>query len=222
MATVSSTTALLPVLLSIMLLLSVSTTATALAQDFCVANLGPGDDTPSGYPCRPVATVTSADFYSSVLAKPGILIKPFNTSLASAFVQQYPAVNGLGISASRVDILPGGVVPLHTHPEGSELLYVLEGTMVAGFISSSENKVYKKELKEGEMFLFPQGLLHFQYNTGHSTAVGFAAYSSSSPGLQILDYALFANNLPTSYVVKGTFLAEAEVRRLKVLFRGSG
>lgn len=218
-----SSTPLLPVLLSTMILLSaVSTTTTALTQDFCVANLPLGADTPSGYQCKPAATVTAADFYSGALARPGILIRPFNTSLASAFVQQYTAVNGLGISASRVDILPGGVVPLHTHPAGSELLYVLDGALVAGFISSSDNKVYYKEVSKGGMFVFPQGLLHFQYNTGDTTAVAFAAYSSSNPGLQILDYALFANNLPTSYVVKGTFLAEAEVRRLKSKFGGSG
>nr|WKW56180.1 auxin-responsive germin-like protein 2.2 [Oryza sativa Indica Group] len=162
-----SSTPLLPVLLSTMILLSaVSTTTTALTQDFCVANLPLGADTPSGYQCRPAATVTAADFYSGALARPGILIRPFNTSLASAFVRQYPAVNGLGISASRVDILPGGVVPLHTHPAGSELLYVLDGALVAGFISSSDNKVYYKEVSKGGMFVFPQGLLHFQYNTG--------------------------------------------------------
>ncbi|XP_006659476.2 germin-like protein 8-13 [Oryza brachyantha] len=215
------TMVLLPVLLSIVLL-SVSTATTALTQDFCVADLLRGGDTPAGYICRPPATVTAADFYNGGLAKPGILIEPFNTSLASAFVKQYPALNGLGISASRVDILPGGVVPLHTHPAGTELLYVLEGTMKAGFISSNSNKVYTKVLSKGDLYLFPQGLLHFQYNTGDTTAVGFAAYSSPDPGLQILDSALFGNNLPTPDVVKGTFLAEAEVRKLKARFGGSG
>ncbi|KAF0898780.1 hypothetical protein E2562_009385 [Oryza meyeriana var. granulata] len=211
--------ALLPVLVSFMLL-SVSTT-TALTQDFCVADLVRGD-TPAGYLCRLRATVVAADFYYDGLAKPGILIEPFNTSLASAFVQQYPAVNGLGISASRVDIRAGGVVPLHTHPAGTEILYVVQGAIVAGFISSNDNKVYTKRLNKGDLFLFPQGLLHFQYNAGNTTAVAFAAYSSPNPGLQILDYALFGNNLPTSYVMEGTFLAEAEVRRLKALFGGSG
>jgi oxalate decarboxylase/phosphoglucose isomerase-like protein (cupin superfamily) len=74
---------------------------------------------------------------------------------------------------------------MHTHPEASELLFVVEGTLSAGFISADANKAYVKALGKGDLFVFPQGLLHFQYNIGNSTAVAFAAYSSPNPGLQI-------------------------------------
>ncbi|KAL5232357.1 hypothetical protein ABZP36_031133 [Zizania latifolia] len=195
--------------------------STALTQDFCVADLIRGD-TPAGYICRAPATVTSGDFSYHGLASPGTLIRPFNVSLASAFVGQFPAVNGLGVSATRIDVLPGGVVPLHTHPAGSELLFVLEGSMSAGFISAESNSVYIQTVNKGDLFVFPQGLLHFQYNVGNTTAVALAAYSSSNPGLQIVDYALFRNRLPTAVVNKVTFISEAEVTRLKALFAGSG
>ena len=149
------------VLLVPLLFLLLPFSTVALAQDFCVANLLLSD-TPSGYPCKPEALVTAADFSYNGLAKPGPTVTPFNTGLANALVPQYPAVNGLGISASRIDIYPGGVVPLLTHPGATELLFVLSGTMVAGFVSAERNTVYVKTLHKGDIFVFPKGLLHFQ------------------------------------------------------------
>jgi len=189
----------------------------ALAQDFCVADMA-RPDTPSGYPCKPKALVDSNDFYSDALSKPGPVIVPFNVGLASATVKQYPGLNGLGLAATRVDFLPGGVVPLHTHPEASELLFVVEGKLSAGFISADTNIPYVKTLNKGDLFVFPQGLLHFQYNIGNSTAIAFAAYSSPNPGLQITDFALFGNALPADVVAKLTFIVRAEVERLKRFF----
>ncbi|KAF8646703.1 hypothetical protein HU200_065705 [Digitaria exilis] len=189
----------------------------ALTQDFCVANLHL-PDTPSGYPCKPKALVTADDFHSSALAQPGPTVAPFNTSLASANVNQYPALNGLGISATRVDIHPGGVVPLHSHPEASELLFVLEGNLSAGFVSAGTNVAYVKTVGKGEMFVFPQGLLHFQYNLGNTTAVAFAAYSSPNPALQIADYAMFGSSLTVDVVNKVTFIKKEEIMSLKRFF----
>ncbi|XP_062192621.1 germin-like protein 8-14 [Phragmites australis] len=193
----------------------------ALTQDFCVADLNMSD-TPAGYPCKPQTAVIADDFYYGGLARPGPNISPFMVRLVSASVNEYPAVNGLGISASRFDVAPGGVVPLLTHPEASELLFVVEGTMVAGFISAATNTVYIRTLNKGDTFVFPQGLLHFQYNNGTTTAVGLSAYSSSNPGLQVVDWALFKNNLPSAVVEKVTFLDLFEIEKLKRLFGGSG
>jgi quercetin dioxygenase-like cupin family protein len=189
----------------------------ALTQDLCVANmLLP--DTPSGYPCKPKGLVSSDDFYSDALARPGPVIAPFNTSLASAAVKQLPGLNGLGIAATRVDVQPGGVVPMHNHPEASELIFLLEGTLFAGFISAETNKAYVKSLKKGDLYVFPQGLLHFQFNTGNTTATAISAYSNQNPGLQIAVYALFGNTLTVETVNKTTFVTKEEVMRLKDLF----
>ncbi|CAL4999215.1 unnamed protein product [Urochloa decumbens] len=186
-------------------------------QDFCIANLLL-PSTPAGYPCKPRALATANDFYFRGLAGPGPTVPPFNAALASAYVAQFPALNGLGLGATRVDIARGGVVPLHAHPEGSEILFVLEGTLSAGFVGAETNAAYTKTLNKGDLFVFPQGLLHYQYNLGNATAVVFSAYSSSDPGLQVTDFALFANLLPADVVSKVTFITEAEVMRLKRFF----
>uniref|UniRef100_A0A0A9G5M2 Germin-like protein n=1 Tax=Arundo donax TaxID=35708 RepID=A0A0A9G5M2_ARUDO len=196
-------------------------TTPARIQDFCVADLL-ATDTPAGYPCKPQDHVTADDFYYRGLATAGPIVPPFKACLASAFVGQYPGLNGLGVSASRVDVLPGGVVPLHAQPHGSELLFVVEGTMTAGFISGKTNTVYTKTVSKGELFVIPEGLMHFQYNVGDTTAVAFSAYSSPNPGLQVFDWALFKSNLPTDVVEKIALLDGGEIKRLKALFGGSG
>ncbi|CAO2206949.1 unnamed protein product [Urochloa humidicola] len=193
----------------------------ALNQDFCIADI-PRGDTPAGYPCKPQADVTADDFYYRGLASTGPPIPPFNVGLSSAFAARFPGVNGLGISAARADMAPGGVVPLHWHPLATELLFVLDGSMACGFISATLNKVYTKTLHKGDLMVLPQGQLHFQYNLGNTTAVALSSYSSSSPGIQILDFALFANNLPSEILSKVTVLDELQVRKLKALFGGSG
>ncbi|XP_020187031.1 germin-like protein 8-14 [Aegilops tauschii subsp. strangulata] len=188
--------------------------ALALTQDFCVADLA-CPDTPAGYPCK--KGVGADDFYYHGLAAAG------NTNnLIKAFVGQFPGVNGLGISAARLDIAVGGLVRLHTHPAASELLFVTEGTILAGFISSSSNTVYTKTLYKGDIMVFPQGLLHYQYNGGSSPAVALVAFSGPNPGLQITDYALFANNLPSAVVETVTFLDDAQVKKLKSVLGGTG
>ncbi|OEL25863.1 Germin-like protein 8-13 [Dichanthelium oligosanthes] len=111
---------------------------------------------------------------------------------------------------------------MHTHPDDSKIIFIFEGSLNVGLISADTNKVYAKTLRTGDLFAIPQGLLHFLYNTGNTTAVAITAYNTANPGLQILDYAPFKNDLLSDIVEKVTFVNEAEVRRLKALFGGSG
>ncbi|KAL6213439.1 hypothetical protein ACLB2K_012886 [Fragaria x ananassa] len=122
---------------------------------------------------------------------------------------------------ARVDMAPGGVIPLHIHPGANEVLFVAEGTLVAGFISSDGNTVYLKTIKKGDIMVFPQGLLHFQVDVGNGTTVALVSYSSPRPGLQIVDYALFKSNLSTELIKASTFLDFLEIKKLKVVFGGT-
>ncbi|GAA0139109.1 hypothetical protein LIER_00723 [Lithospermum erythrorhizon] len=138
-----------------------------------------------------------------------------------AFDAQFPGVNGLGLSMARLDLAPSGVGPMHTHPGTSEILVVVQGSITAGFISSSDNKVYTAKLKKGEVMIFPQGLLHFQINAAGVNSIALVTFSSSNPGLQILDFALFANDLPTDLVSKTTFLDPGLIKKLKGVLGGT-
>lgn len=208
----------LPILLTITLLFSSSVYASV--NDFCVADLSQSD-TPSGYPCKKATSLTEKDFVYSGLGVAGNTTNIISAAVTPAFVAQFPAVNGLGISLARLDLAAAGVIPMHTHPGASEVLVVIQGSICAGFISSA-NTVYFKTLFKGDIMVFPQGLLHFQINSGDGPALAFVSFSSASPGLQILDYALFGNELPTELVTKTTFLDAAVVKKLKSVLGGSG
>ncbi|PWA95607.1 auxin-binding protein ABP19a [Artemisia annua] len=191
----------------------------ASVNDFCVADLSQSD-TPSGYPCKDQKKLTEKDFVYSGLGVAGNTSNLIKAAVTPAFTAQFPAVNGLGLSLARLDLAAGGVIPMHTHPGGSEVLVVISGTICAGFISSA-NTVYFKTLNKGDIMVFPQGLLHFQINSGKGQAFAYVSFSSPSPGLQITDFALFANDLPTELVAATTFLDAATIKKLKGVLGGT-
>ncbi|XP_059633217.1 auxin-binding protein ABP19a-like [Cornus florida] len=209
----------LPILFIFSLLICSSPHTAAL--DFCIADMS-FPTGPAGFPCKKPAKVTPDDFAFSGLGKAGNTTNIIKAAVTPAFVAQFPGLNGLGLSIARLDLAPGGVIPIHTHPSGNELLLVLQGTICAGLISSSDNKVYLKTLNKGDIMVFPKGLLHFQINSGGTSALGYVSFSDPSPGLQILDFALFANDLPSEIVETVTFLDDAQVKKLKGVLGGTG
>ncbi|XP_058754465.1 auxin-binding protein ABP19b-like [Vicia villosa] len=187
------------------------------ATDFCVADLSL-PKTPSGsYPCKPEANVTVDDFVFSGLVE-GKPVAPFNSGLTAATVANLPGLNGLDIAAARVDIGVNGTVPIHSHPDASELIIIVEGEVTVGFITPA--KAYVKSVKPSDVIVIPKGLLHFVINSGKGKAVTFGALSSSSPGVHVADYLLFGNDLSTSIVAQTTLLDEAQIKKLKDVFGG--
>nr|ABK23834.1 unknown [Picea sitchensis] len=124
------------------------------AQDFCVADLS-SELTPSGYPCKPASSLNSDSFVFTGLETAGNVSNNIGAAVTPAFSAQFPAVNGLGVSIARLDIAPNGVIPLHIHPGGNEILLAVKGVINAGFISSS-NVVYSKTLNVGDLMVFPK------------------------------------------------------------------
>ncbi|BAT98299.1 Auxin-binding protein [Vigna angularis] len=195
-----------------------SFTTYAAVNDFCVADLK-GPDTPSGYQCKPPNTVTADDFVFSGLVA-GNTTNTFNAALTSAFVTDFPGLNGLGVSAARLDIAKGGSIPMHTHPGATELLILAEGQITAGFMTPFH--LYSKTLKPGDVMVFPQGQLHFQVNSGNDKATAYLAFSSANPGAQLLDLLLFGTSLPSDVIAQTTFLDVEQVNKLKARFGGIG
>ncbi|CAH8360781.1 unnamed protein product [Eruca vesicaria subsp. sativa] len=67
-----------------------------------------------------------------------------------------------------------------------------------GFVSSNGdgNRLFTKTLSKGDAFVFPEGLIHFQFNVGRSPAVAFAALSSQNPGVVTIANTVFGSNPP--------------------------
>ena len=148
--------------------------------------------------CKDPATVIAKDFFFSGLNIPGnTSANKLGSSVNLVDVNKFPGLNTLGISLARIDFAPYGLNPPHTHPRGTELLVVIEGTLLVGFVTSNPtNKLFTKVLNKGDVFVFPIGLIHFQFNIGETNVVSFSGLSSQNPGLITIASAVFGSDPP--------------------------
>ncbi|KAK3197917.1 hypothetical protein Dsin_021332 [Dipteronia sinensis] len=167
-------------------------------QDFCVAI----DDYKSGVFvngkfCKDPKLATPNDFFFSGLNIPRNTSNPVGSTVTPVNVAQIAGLNTLGVSLVRIDYAPYGQNPPHTHPRASEILVVQEGTLYVGFVTSNpDNKLFTKVLNKGDVFVFPVGLIHFQFNIGKTNAVAFAGQSSQNPGVITIANAVFGSDPP--------------------------
>ncbi|XP_059436313.1 germin-like protein subfamily 1 member 7 [Corylus avellana] len=150
-------------------------------QDFCVAvNSSTQAVFVNGKFCKDPKLVIANDFLFRGLNVPRDRILGLNT---------------LGISLARLDFASYGVNPPHTHPHATEILVVVEGTLYVGFVTSNpKNRLFTKVLNAGDVFVFPIGLIHFQFNVRKTNAVAFAGLGSQNPGLITIAKAVFGSN----------------------------
>lgn len=149
----------------------------------------------NGFLCKNPKLVQENDFFFSGLHLPGNTSNPVGSKVTPVTVSQIPGLNTLGISMVRLDFSPWGVNPPHTHPRATEILTVLEGWLEVGFVTSNpENHLITKVLGQGDVFVFPVGLIHFQRNVGNVSAVAIAGLSSQSPGVITIANSVFGSN----------------------------
>jgi len=147
--------------------------------------------------CKDPKLVSANDFFFSGLNSPRDTSNPLGSTVTLLNVDKILGLNTLGISLARIDFAPYGLNPPHIHPRGTEILVVLEGTLLVGFVTSNtDNRLFTKVLNAGDVFVFPIGLIHFQFNSGHTNAVAFAGLSSQNPGLITIANAVFGSNPP--------------------------
>ena len=139
--------------------------------------------------------MTADDFFFTGLRNPGNTNNPAGSVVTAANVEKFPGVNTLGVSIARIDYAPGGQNPPHTHPRATEIIFVLEGTLEVGFITTA-NKLYARTVCKGEVFVFPRGLVHFQRNNGRAPAAVVSAFNSQLPGTQAVAATLFGASPP--------------------------
>ncbi|GAV69735.1 Cupin_1 domain-containing protein [Cephalotus follicularis] len=170
-------------------------------QDFCAVDL---NDTNSavfvnGKFCKDPKLVKAEDFFFSGLDKVGNTSKKEGSAVTLVNIDQIGGLNTLGISLARIDFAPYGLNPPHTHPRATEILVVLEGSLHVGFVTSNpNNRLFTKVLNVGDVFVFPIGLIHFQFNRGNTPAVAISGLSSQNPGVITIANAVFGSNPPIS------------------------
>ncbi|KAF2324091.1 hypothetical protein GH714_006578 [Hevea brasiliensis] len=184
-----------------------------MLQDVCVADLTSAVKV-NGFTCK--ENFTADDFFFDGLAKPGLTNNTLGSLVTGANVEKIPGLNTLGVSLSRIDYAPGGLNPPHTHPRATEIIFVLEGQLDVGFITTA-NVLVSKTINKGEIFVFPRGLVHFQKNNGKVPAAVIAAFNSQLPGTQSIAATLFAATppVPDHVLTKAFQVGTKEVEKIK-------
>ncbi|KAE8707795.1 Germin-like protein subfamily 1 member 15 [Hibiscus syriacus] len=152
-------------------------------QDFCVAvkDIKNGVFV-NGKFCKDPKLAVAEDFFSG-LNKQGNTANPVGSNVTVVNVDAFPGLNTLGLSLARVDFAPHGVNPPHFHPRGSEFLLLVEGTLYVALVTSNpDNRLFTKILNPGDVFVFPLGMIHFQFNIGKTAAVAFVGFNSQNFG----------------------------------------
>jgi quercetin dioxygenase-like cupin family protein len=163
-------------------------------QDFCVAKAS-SEPTINGVICKPMNEVVATDFLSPVLRNAGKTNNTDKVSVTPANVGAFAGINTQGISFVRIDWAQGGINPPHVHPRATEILFLVEGSLYVGFITSDgNNTVYATYLQKGDLFVFPRGLIHFQLNVGKGTAFAISGLNSQNPGVSAVAANLFSPN----------------------------
>jgi quercetin dioxygenase-like cupin family protein len=171
--------------------------------------------------CKDPEQAKADDFYFKGLNKPGNTNNRVGSNVTTVNVDQIPGLNTLGISLARIDFAPYGQNPPHTHPRATEILVVLEGTLYVGFVTSNtDNRLFTKVLNKGDVFVFPVGLIHFQFNMGKANAIAIVALSSQNAGVITIADAVFGSDPPINpdVLTKAFQLDKNVVEHLQKLF----
>ncbi len=86
-----------------------------------------------------------------------------------------------GLSLARMTVAPGVTSEAHRHPDCSEAVHLLSGTVEQRY---GDDWV---TLCAGETLLIPAGAVHQTRNTGAETAVLMVAYSSGARVYEVMD-----------------------------------
>ena len=149
--------------------------------------------------CKNPELVKPDDFFLSGLNIPRPTNNAVGSNVTAVTVELIPGLNTQGVALARIDYAPnGGQNAPHFHPRASELLYVAEGTLYVGFVTSNQNnnRFFSKILNKGDLFVFPLGLIHFQVNIGDTPALAFASFNSQFPGIITVAPTVFGSNPP--------------------------
>ncbi|XP_057483724.1 putative germin-like protein 9-2 [Actinidia eriantha] len=140
---------------------------------------------------------------------------PPNFKGTKASLAEFPALNGQSVSMAVLQFPAGGVNPPHTHPRSAELLFVVEGALEVGFVDTT-NKLFTQTLQLGDIFVFPKGLTHFQYNADtQNQATAISAFGSANAGTASIPTTLFATGIDEGILAKSFKTDIATIQKIK-------
>ncbi|KAK4709191.1 hypothetical protein R3W88_030116 [Solanum pinnatisectum] len=143
----------------------------------------------------------------------GSVIEKF--SVTKVGKAEFPVLDGQSVSLAVLQFPRGSVNPPHTHPRAAELLFVVEGSLEVGFVDTT-NKLYTQTLQVGDLFVFPKGLLHYQYNSNsNELATAVSGFGSANAGTVSFPTTLFATGIDDQILAKSFKSDIATIQKIK-------
>lgn len=139
---------------------------------------------------------------------------PYNGT-TKASLTEFQALIGQSVSLAVLLLPGGGVSAPHIRPHATGLFFLLKGSLEVGFVDTT-NKLYTQTLHEGDLFIFPKGLVHYQYNADPKRpAMGIAAFGSASAAVVSLPTTLFASGVDDGTLAKSFRTNVATIKKIK-------
>ncbi|KAM7502307.1 hypothetical protein LguiB_001211 [Lonicera macranthoides] len=137
----------------------------------------------------------------------------FKVSKASMI--EFPALNGQSVSYAVLQFPANSTNPPHTHPRASELLFLFQGTLQVGFVDTT-NKLYTQTLQVADLFIFPKGLVHFQYNADPKIpALAVSAFGSANAGTVSVPNSVFTTGIDDNILAQSFKTDVATIQKIK-------
>lgn len=141
---------------------------------------------------------------------------PKTFKVTKAALTEFPALNGQSVSYAVLQFpANGGVNPPHTHPRSAELLFLVAGSLDVGFVDT-KNVLYTQKLQVGDIFVFPKGLVHYQYNSQPDmSAIAFSAFGSANAGTVSVPLSVFATGICDEILAKSFKTDVDTIKKIK-------
>ncbi|KAK6163573.1 hypothetical protein DH2020_000437 [Rehmannia glutinosa] len=95
-----------------------------------------------------------------------------------------------------------------------------KGSLEVGFVDST-NKLFTQTLQQGDIFVFPKGLVHFQYNVdAKNPALAISGFGSANAGTVSLPNTLFNSTIDDSVLAMSFKTDVPTIQKLKAGLQG--
>ncbi|XP_007014507.2 PREDICTED: germin-like protein 9-3 [Theobroma cacao] len=140
---------------------------------------------------------------------------PPNFKVTRASTVEFPALNGQSVSFASLEYLTGTLNPPHIHSRSVELLIVVDGSLEVGFVDTI-GKLYTQALQVMDIFVFPKGLVHYQYNPSpDQPAMAISTFGSANAGTVSIPSTVFVTSIDDDVLAKGFKTDVATIQKIK-------
>lgn len=159
------------------LLLSLS--AGALAQSTAAAKLQALKD--AATEVAKIEALEDSDFVFNF--NNATITKGNDGDTVAANVANFPVLLGEGLSMTVGYLGPCGMNSPHTHPRATEILYLINGTIITGMLQENGARFVYNTVNNGSAQVFLKGSIHYQQNVGCDPVTFVAALNNEDPGV---------------------------------------